>query len=149
MDQATVVIRSFHPDTDQACIYATWRNSAYFGFKDRSKDAKDFFKKHTALIREILKGALVRIACLEDDPMTIIGYSISTGTHLDWIYVKVDYRNKGIGTMLMPKSIETVTNHVTKIGESILAKKNFKIKGEKSGTIQDGRREDTEAIKAH
>lgn len=140
MDEGSVkvILRSFHPDLDNACIYSTWRNSAFFGVPRRTSEAKAlaektriaFFKKMTKEIRDILRLATVRIACLEEDPGMIVGYSVSTGTHLDWIYVKVEYRLKGIGRMLMPKDTTTVTAHITKIGEAILENHKFKIKGE-------------------
>jgi len=128
-----VVVRDFYPDLDSACIYATWRNSAYYGVPRGTEDPKLFFSDLTQKIKEILPHATVRIACLESDPATILGYSVTTGTHLDWIYVKVDYRSMGIGKMLMPKNIETVTNHLTKIGKVIIEKKKLKTKGESYG----------------
>lgn len=133
MDEARVVVRKFDREADQACVFATWRNSAYYGCARKTPEAKEFFKKWTIKIREILKSAHVRVACLEDDPQTIIGYAVATGTHLEWIYVKVEYRNKGIGAMLMPKNIETVTNHLTKIGAVIAQKKQFITQGEWNG----------------
>lgn len=130
MDEVSVIIRPFEPNTDQACIYSTWRNAAYYGMTPRNPkgNGKNFFKQQTALIKDILKDAYVRIACLKDDPMTIIGYSVTTGTHLDFIYVKVEYRNKKIGTMLMPKNIETVTSRLTKIGEVLVDRKKLQVR---------------------
>ncbi len=72
-DEVRVVIRPFLPDLDQACIYATWRNSAFYGVPRRTSEAKSlaekaritFFKGMTRDIREILKSATVRIACFE------------------------------------------------------------------------------------
>lgn len=133
-DQVNIVIRAYHPESDEGFIYATWRNSSYFGSGMHKEHADRFFKKLTLKIRQTLRNALVFIACLEDDPMTIIGYSVSTGTHLDWIYVKPGeddcFRKKGIATMLMPKTIETVTDQLTKVGREIVDKKNLKTKGE-------------------
>ncbi len=137
-EEVKVIIRPFIEDLDQACVYATWRNSAFYGVPRRTSEAKalaekarvTFFKGMTRDIREILKSATVRIACLEDDPGMIVGYSVATGTHLNWIYVKVEYRLKGIGRMLMPKDILTVTSHLTKIGEVIVENKKLKTRGE-------------------
>lgn len=129
MDEARVIIRGYEPETDQACLYATWRNAAFYGAKKKhSTNSKRFFKEKTEEIKDILISAQVRMACLEDDRAFIIGYAVSTDTHLDWIYVKKDYRNKGIGTLLWPKGIETVTIKLTKIGNIIATKKNLKHK---------------------
>lgn len=143
-DEVSVVIRSFNPEMDQACVYSTWRNSAYYGVPHRTNPAKPFFKQMTRFIAETLLSATVRVACLEDDPRTIVGYSVSTGNHLDWIYVKVDFRGKGIGTLLVPKNIETYTDRITKIGEKIVEKKNLKLKGERHGTGEEGTEEEFE-----
>lgn len=138
IEEIKIVLRPFIPDLDQACVYSTWRNSAFYGVPRRTAESKSlaektriaFFKGMTRDIREILKSATVRIACFEDDPGMILGYSVAIGSHLNWIYVKVEYRLKGIGRMLMPKDILTVTNHLTKIGEVIVDKKKLKVKGE-------------------
>lgn len=122
-----VVIRYYSPEQDQPFIYATWRSSSFYGTLNPIKMNPDkYFKDQTAKIKNILKNAIVKIACLEDDPQFIVGYSVSTDNHLDWIYVKADYRCKGIGTVLMPKNIKTVTDQYTKIGNTIAIKKNFK-----------------------
>lgn len=133
-DAVSIVLRAFHPESDEGFVYATWRNSAYYGSAGQKGSAGQFFKKQTIKIKSILKDALVFVACLEDDPMTIIGYSVSTGTHLNFIYVKPGendcFRGRGIARMLMPKTIETVTDQLTKIGKEIAEKKKLKTKGE-------------------
>lgn len=141
LDEVSVIIRPYDPVTDQACIYSTWRNSSYYGGvwpENNIPYSKYFFKTQTVLIRGILGRARVRIACLQDDPLTIIGYSVSTDKHLNFIYVKVDYRGKGLGAMLMPKDIETVTSELTKIGKVIVEKKKLKIKENDNGNDKSG-----------
>lgn len=137
MDEVSVVIRPFNAKMDEACIYSTWRNAAYYGGDwgsgPRPYD-KYYFKAQTITIKNILQKAKIRIACMSDDINTIIGYSVYTDKHLDFIYVKVEYRNKGIGKMLMPAKIETVTPHLTKIGKVIVEKKKLKIKENDNGT---------------
>ena len=136
MDEVSVVIRPFNAKMDEACIYSTWRNSSYYsgdwGENGRPYD-KYYFKAQTITIKEILKNAKVRIACMSDDPMTIIGYSVYTDKHLDFVYVKDDYRNKGIGRMLVPLNIQTVNAQLTKIGKAIVEKKKLKIKENQNG----------------
>ena len=141
METAKVVIRQFNPNTDSAMVYSTWRNSAYYGVPRRTNDAKLFFKNMTRAIREILKTAQVRVACLDDDPLFIVGYAVFTGIHLDWVYVKADYRKKGVGTLLVPKNVETVTSYETKIGKFIIEKKKLKTK-ENDNVPRDRQEED-------
>jgi ribosomal protein S18 acetylase RimI-like enzyme len=94
-EEFNVVLRPFDPEQDLAMVITSWRNSAYY-----------------------------RSAGLEHNPQVIIGYSVFTNTHLDWIYVKDDYRRNGIGSILCPKSIQTYPKEQTKIGFAILNKKN-------------------------
>ncbi len=128
----TVVIREYSPDMDNPCIYATWRNSSHFSstVPRGTNESKIFFRAQTQKIKDILRKASVKIACGGDDPTFIVGYSVVTQKHLNWIYVKVDYRNRGIGTMLMPKDIETVTDCLTKIGTIIAKKKGYALAGD-------------------
>lgn len=131
MDEPSVeiIIRDFDQERDQAFIYATWRNQAYYSALKRPEgDPKEFFKQTTRIIKRVLETAYVRIACLLDSPTTIIGYAVSTGDHLNWIYVKDDYRQKGIGTMLWPRQVRTVTCYLTKIGAVIADKKKLNFK---------------------
>lgn len=129
MTDAVVVLRHFDPETDSGFIYSSWRNSSfYLRAAVDSGDPSSFFSDQTRRIREILKFADIRIACLEDSPLFIVGYSVCSGSHLDWIYVKVDYRGKGIGRLLTPKGTKTFTADVTRIGKVIAFKKNLTLK---------------------
>lgn len=131
MDEVSVIVtRPYDPVNDAALVYSTWRNSAYYGSVEAKADgnAAHWFKKMSVHIKGVLDYATVRIACLSDDPTVIIGYSIWTGSHLHWIYVKVDYRCKGVGKLLFPKGIDTVTDQQTKIGQVIAKKHDLKTK---------------------
>lgn len=133
-DQVKIVIRLFNQDKDQAFIYATWRNQAYYSALIRPEDPSSFFRQASHNIKKILETANVRVACLYDSPDTIIGYAVYTLDHLNWIYVKDDYREMGIGTMLWPQEIKSVTCYLTKIGAKIADKKNLILKENKYET---------------
>lgn len=139
MDEAClVVIRDYNEPLDIACIYSTWRKSAYYSAEPKIMESPtQFFKNQNEKIKKILPKAVIKIACLEDDPIVIVGYSICTGTHLDFVYVKTDYRRKGIGALLVPKNIETVTDQLTVIGKAIVDKKKLKTRGESDGRSED------------
>lgn len=138
MDEAglSVVLRDYDPERDVAMVYSTWRNNAYHSAAIKPKqDEKAWFSAYTFKIKEILRTSIVKIACFEDTPSVIVGYVVYSGMgvdglHLHWIYVKGDYRNKGIGTMLYPKEIQTVTPDLTKIGLEIVNKKKLTVKGD-------------------
>jgi len=132
-EEFKVILRDYNKSIDEPYIYSSWRNSWYYSSIVKPKgNPKQIFQRQTQKIKEILEKAQIRIACLDIDPVVIIGYSISRNNHLDWIYVKSDYRKNGIGTMLFPKNIETVTNDFTKIGEVIFKKKYLKTQGEEN-----------------
>lgn len=143
MDTASVIIRPFNKEEDQAMIYSTWRNSSYYSAVKRPEGiARKVFKQKSIDINTILNNATIRIACLEDSPLTIIGYSISSGDHLNWIYVKDDYRRKGIATLLLPKNIKTVTEELTQIGKYLTDKKKLITKGDFNGRTNEGHNQD-------
>jgi GNAT superfamily N-acetyltransferase len=70
------------------------------------------------------------MAVLAGDPTHLVGYSVITGKHLDWVYVKADYRKQGIARLLVPQWIETVTSDMTKIGKAIREAKQLSLKEE-------------------
>lgn len=126
-EEINIILRPFVPELDQAIVYATWRNAAFYGsIKEPTLPAIRFFKTKTVEIKHIIKKSEITVACFEDDEDMIIGYSVYADTHLHFIYVKADYRGKGIGKLLMPKNIETVSSDLTKIGATLVDKKKLK-----------------------
>ena len=120
------VVRRPMIEGDKPFIYSTWRNQAFYGaVNPHTQPSKIFFKKMTVLIKEILSESRPLVACLESDPDLVIGYSVSKGTHLYWVYVKKDYRNKGIASLLVPKDIVSGEWDQTLTGNAILKKKGL------------------------
>lgn len=66
---------------------------------------------------------VVTIACLSDDPDTIIGYSIvsADASTIHWVYIKEKWRNYGIAKRLLPSTPQYVT-HLTQLGFQLLKK---------------------------
>jgi ribosomal protein S18 acetylase RimI-like enzyme len=130
MDEAGLVVREYGPE-DEACIYSTWRNGSFYGQQKKQHTSSDrYFREKTQEIKAILSdpATRVRVAVLEQSPQTILGYSVTNGTHLEWIFVKVDFRRQGIARLLCPKHIETYTDKLTKIGKTIAEMKKLKLK---------------------
>lgn len=132
-DIIRLISRPFNPQLDKNCIYALWRNSSFYSnntkrYGPATTHTIKIKKQQTERIRKILQNAQVRVACLEDDPNIIIGYVVYTRDHLDWIYIKPDYRRQGIASMITPRDIETFTDETTKIGQKIIDKKKLKVK---------------------
>ncbi len=125
---AKVVLREYNPSKDEGMIYATWRNALWFDDENRREEESDrFYRRATHSIRAVLNaaGTKVRIACLSDSEDFIVGYSVVTNGCLHFVYVKADYRNKRIGSLLAPKSVETVSPVLTKAGRAIAVKRGF------------------------
>lgn len=132
MSEAAVTVRQYDSERDAAMLFSTWRNALWFDManRDETKNHK-FFRDCTRLIKTILahEDAAVRVACLSDDPNLILGVSVVNKDNLIWIYVKADYRGRGIATLLA-KGISTVSNPSTRIGKAIVKKKELKVQNE-------------------
>ena len=86
---------------DHAFVYATWlrcyKHSS--GFARRISDGV-FYKFHHEAIRRILeRGAALRVC--GPDTETILGYSVSEGGTLHFVYVKKPFRRCGIARSLL------------------------------------------------
>lgn len=106
-------------ESDLPFIFSTWLKGLYHGnefFSLINKEA--YFSNYHAVVTQILMRSTVQVACLIEDPDVVLGYSVSKGGTLHWVFVKKAWRKLGIAKMLVPASIDTVT-HLTKIGQSL------------------------------
>jgi len=118
--EAKVVLRAFDPITDAAIIYSTWRHALWSSDR-RDDESERFYRAETKAIKRILPVAQVRIACLSDDASIIIGYSVMTGRNLEFVFVKPDFRQKGIGELLT-RGFKTYSEPRTTLGRAIAEK---------------------------
>lgn len=118
-----VVIFREGEGTDIPLIYSTWRNAEWFS-TDQSMNSNEFFRKATKNIKEILKKSKVKIACLKNDRDFILGYSVMNKEKLEFVYVKSDYRKKGIARVLT-KGFKTWSEAKTEIGRAIEKRLSF------------------------
>lgn len=125
-----IVLRP-HRVEDDALIYSTWRNSLWYDNKRSEDQAAAFFRAASKYIKTIMDAPTTKviIACREDDSDHIIGYAVLSTTNLEWVYVKIDYRKQGIGSMLT-KGFKTVTKPRTRIGNAIAVNKGLKVLNE-------------------
>lgn len=113
---------------DLGFIYSTWLKGFYFGNTWRHRvEQEPYAAQQRPLIEYILfhPETEIRVACLKEDPDVIVGYNVSRGTILDWIWVKPIWRKLGVGTMLMHGNTKAYT-HLTTIGRAILRNKKKK-----------------------
>ncbi len=92
-------------------------------------DARNYYNAYHKLISTILARpeTVVRLALLSDDRDVALGFSVCRDNVLDYVYVHKDQRRNGIGTSLVPRTIDTIT-HVTNTGLSIWGSKYGHVK---------------------
>ncbi len=99
-----------------------YHDNEWFGMIPR----KVFFEHYHGIAESLIRSpnATVQVACLKDDPDTIIGYSIlSTDFQtIHWVYVKKAWRGHGIGTSLLPERPTNYT-HFSEAGLKIIPKR--------------------------
>lgn len=115
--------------SDKNFIMSTWLRGLKYGnewFKEIESSA--YFKHYNPFIEKIISDpdAIIRVACLKDDPEVILGYSVSKGDRLDWIFVKKAWRAIGVAKSLLPSTV-TTTSHLTTAGLAILKAKMPKV----------------------
>lgn len=127
---ATIILRDYDSGVDDPMIYSTWRNAVWYDKEDRDDQlASAFYSQITKAIKALLKypDVRVRIACDKEDPDFIAGYSVMKGDNLEFVYVKINYRNKGIAKLLT-KGFKSVAIPDTKIGAAIAYKNEYIVK---------------------
>lgn len=102
---------------DYNFIMATWLRGLYYGndwFKRIDKEA--FMHHYWGFINKLLTKPTtrIRVACLNDDPQIVLGYSVSEAPVLHWIFVKKAWRKIGLARDLTPKETTTIT-HITNV----------------------------------
>lgn len=118
-------------ESDKAFIMATFLRGLYYGDSWFSLIPKDVFMfNYKSIIESLLQypGTQVRVACLKEDPDVLLGYSLSRGSIVHWVYVKssktkegLTWRRNGIARRLLPDSVSDVT-HLTALGRSLMHK---------------------------
>lgn len=109
-------------------ILATWLKGNYYGnsfFRQMPQDL--YFKKYAEIIEKVidLETTEVRIACDDDNPSWLVGYSILVGPRLYWVHVKRDFRERGIAKLLLAGALIDEVKGTSKIGRAISEKKGL------------------------
>lgn len=113
-------------DDDISFVLSTFVRGLYYGNSWLSDVPKDIYMNNYPRLVEALLGspnAVVKIACLKEDPDVIIAYSVLSLDFqtVHWVYCKKKWRNKGIATSLLPKYPRYAT-HLTDAGRSLMKK---------------------------
>lgn len=120
-----VTIRDPKPE-DINFILSTMLKGLFYGSKFWAEvDQTSFFSNYEPFIKHLMLRSQIKIACLDDDQDVILGYSMANGNTLHFLFVKKSYRKLGIGKLLYPAGIDTVS-HITDIGNSLRKKLELK-----------------------
>lgn len=113
------------PEAYIGLVFSKWLRSLRYGNDFfRLIDAESYYKAYHPVVTAVLSKpeAVVRIAVLTDDHDVALGFSVSRGNVLDYVYVDRLNRRIGIGKSLVPGTIDTIS-HVTKTGLTIWGSK--------------------------
>ncbi len=134
-----VILRPFNPETDSGLIYDVYPKAVWYGADEPIKMSKaQWFQEIFEAMKQQLHSASVYIACMWDEPDTILGFSIIDCGRLEFVFVKPHVRKEGIATLLTKGKYKKINHHnVTKTGASIL--KNHP---ELLGESEDGKTKD-------
>ena len=102
MSEMQVTLRVYYPKTDEPFVYATWLNNQWYAIpkKDRPNKCR-WFKDKCSQISNILSISDTLVSCLKSDPYVILGYIVINEGHLEWLYIKEDFRRCGVETLLI------------------------------------------------
>ena len=137
-----VILRGFKPATDAGLIFDSYPKGVYHGgLLKTDMPKKVWMVAFYEDVKRQLEECDTRIACLEQDPDHIVGYSIiSKDRELQFVYVKELYRRKAIANLLTKNKFDRVNEKtLTKLGESIYGRNQ---KGSESPEKIDEQRED-------
>lgn len=118
-----IEVRNMYLD-DWNFILATWLKGLRYGNDWFGLiDAPVYYSNYQKVIESILQSGAttVRVACLKESPDVILGYSVSQGDRLVWVFVKKSWRLIGIAKSLVPTGVKSVS-HLTEVGKAILKK---------------------------
>lgn len=118
-------IRDMVPE-DKNFIMATFLRGLYYGDSYYSLVPKHIFMSNYKVAAESVidnNQAVIKIACLKEDPNVIIGYSIVSKDHqaVIWIFTKTAWRRRGIAKSLLPQYL-TACTHLTALGRTLMHK---------------------------
>ena len=114
-------------ESDRNFVLATILRGLYYGESWFSEIPKHIFMENYSKTIEYLLNkptTSVNMACLRDDPDTLLGYSITSPEVVHFVFIKVRWRGIGLAKSLVPENTKYAT-HLTKTGLVIMKNKNL------------------------
>lgn len=121
-------------EADVGFIFNSWLKSYRSSLFAKHISSSVYFSGHHKFLEALIPNAEIKIACNDQDPTQIYGYICAQYIEgilvVHYVYVKQDYRNLGIGKMLLDQfdhSMERAScyTHQTKIGEQLAIRFNM------------------------
>lgn len=112
---------------DTNFILATFLRGLYYGNEFYGLIPKHLFmENYKTVVENFIKSSVIKVACLEEDPGVVLGFSILSkdSVSVHWLYVKQIWRNQGIGKSLLPPSA-LYYSHFTTLGLGLAKKRNM------------------------
>ena len=111
-----IVIRPAEPD-DHGLIFGSWcasyeRYSKFARYVHQYEGQNPTHVIDRIAKRIVDRGARVDVAAWEEDPMFIVGWCCSEGPTLHYVWVRKDFRAKGIARQLVEPLGVTRVSHV-------------------------------------
>jgi hypothetical protein len=109
------------PKDYEPLIYTSWLRALRYGNEHlRDVKASQYYPRYHDYIAGIISAPQteIRLAVLTDDDDVVLGYSVSRGIKLDFVWVQKHQRRQGIGTALTPDVIEEWTDPLTPFRDS-------------------------------
>lgn len=100
---------------DLSFVYATWLRSYRHSsaFAKKITDRVFYLAHHAAIERILARGATVLVCTPADSPEVILGYAVTEGTTLHFVYVKKPFRRLGIASGLLAGEGPSMFSHWT------------------------------------
>lgn len=122
-----IAVRPANP-TDRGFVMSNWLRGQRFGCEYFHRmDQAAYYEQHGNLVTTILgtPGTQVDVASDENAPLWAVGFAVTRGEELYWIFVKRDFRHRGIATLLLKGKEITRVRATTTLGLSIVKQKHL------------------------
>ena len=123
-----LTFENYCPQEFMPYIYGKFKRSLRHGNDYFSlMDQENFSKAYDVFIPHLISKSILRLAALKSDRDILLGFSLIEDAKLHYVFVQAEFRKLGIGKMLIPHAIDTIT-HVTKMGLQLWSSKLPKAK---------------------
>lgn len=120
-----IIVRSASTGDESFILNAWLKSQRYTSRYWGSVEQNAYFEYMPSVIQARLKhGAYV--AVLQDTPLVILGFSCQTAEALHYVYVKKEYRGKGIAKLLVGDNVPKIYTSQTVVGQAIAGIRGMK-----------------------